>query len=48
MRTGQKSCFMIPFDRDRNFIGREDVIEKIEQRFESQSRVALAGIGGVG
>jgi hypothetical protein len=39
---------MIPFERDRKFIGRENVIQDIEQRFESQSRVALAGIGGVG
>jgi hypothetical protein len=48
MRLGQKPCFIIPFDRDQKFIGREDVIEEIEQIFENRRRVALSGIGGVG
>lgn len=48
MRPGEKPCILVPFDRDQDFIGREDIIDQIEQRFESQSRVALTGIGGVG
>ena len=48
MQLGQKPCFMVPFEKDRNFIGRESFIQDIERRLESQSRVALAGIGGVG
>jgi len=39
---------MVPFDRDKKFVGREDVISKIDQHFQMKKRVALAGIGGVG
>ena len=41
-------CFTVPFERDLKFIGREDIITRIGQKFEVQRRVALAGIGGVG
>ena len=41
-------CFTVPFERDSNFIGREDIIAEIGRKFEVQRRVALAGIGGVG
>ncbi|KAE8454609.1 hypothetical protein EG329_000232 [Mollisiaceae sp. DMI_Dod_QoI] len=40
--------FIVPFERDTKFIGREDIMNKIFKRFEVQRRVALAGIGGVG
>jgi hypothetical protein len=43
-----KPCFIMPFDRDLNFVGREDILQEIESRFKNQRRVALAGIGGVG
>jgi hypothetical protein len=43
-----KPCFIMPFDRDQDFIGRKDIIQEIVARFHSQRRVALAGIGGVG
>lgn len=43
-----KPCFIMPFDRDQSFVGREDVLQEIEIRFQNQRRVALAGIGGVG
>lgn len=46
-RTSQVS-FMISFDRDPQFIGRDDIIRDIDQRLETKRRVALAGIGGVG
>jgi hypothetical protein len=42
------ACFIVPFERDSKFIGREDIIAEIGRRFEVQRRVALAGIGGVG
>jgi hypothetical protein len=48
MRNKQKPCFIVPFERDQQFIGREDILNEIEQKFKSQRRVALAGIGGVG
>lgn len=40
--------FMVPFERDDAFIAREDIIMHINTAFRNQSRVALAGIGGVG
>jgi hypothetical protein len=43
-----KPCFIMPFDRDQNFVGRENILNEIESRFNNQRRVALAGIGGVG
>ncbi|RDL35854.1 uncharacterized protein BP5553_06466 [Venustampulla echinocandica] len=43
-----KPCFIMPFDRDQSFVGRGDILEEIQSRFNNQRRVALAGIGGVG
>jgi len=43
-----QSKFTVPFDRDPNFVGRKDVIREISIRFETQSRVALCCIGGIG
>jgi N-terminal domain on NACHT_NTPase and P-loop NTPases len=40
--------FAVPFERDTKFVGRINVLDKIEQDFKAQSRVAIAGIGGVG
>jgi hypothetical protein len=45
----RKTYFMVKFDRDPNFIGREDILKEIGERFKMrQHRVAMAGIGGVG
>ncbi|KAH0538073.1 hypothetical protein FGG08_005335 [Glutinoglossum americanum] len=45
----RKTCFMVKFDQDPNFIGREDIIKEISERFKKgQHRVAITGIGGVG
>ncbi|KAI9869294.1 MAG: hypothetical protein M1813_000083 [Trichoglossum hirsutum] len=43
-----KACFFMPFDRDTQFIGREDIIANIDRKLKIGRRVALAGIGGVG
>ena len=43
-----QACFTVPFERDLKFIGREDIIVEINRRFQTQRRVALAGIGGIG
>lgn len=43
--------FLVPFTRDRNFVGREYLIHRIEELFENTDdgpRVALTGLGGVG
>jgi len=42
------ACFIVPFERDSKFIGREYIITEIGRQFKVQRRVALAGIGGVG
>ena len=40
---------MVPFDRDRDFVGRADIIGEIDRRFQAnRRRIALAGIGGIG
>ncbi|MCJ1332691.1 hypothetical protein MMC10_009385 [Thelotrema lepadinum] len=42
------SIFMVPFDRDDEYIQRANLLLDIDKRLETQRRVALAGIGGVG
>lgn len=39
---------MVPFARDEEFVGREDILGQIEERLQAGRRVSLAGIGGVG
>ena len=43
-----KRTFMVPFERDAKFVGREDIIAELDQKLKSRRRVALAGIGGIG
>ncbi|MCJ1267122.1 hypothetical protein MMC22_007007 [Lobaria immixta] len=43
-----KRTFMVPFERDSNFVGRMDVITELDQTLNNQRRVALAGAGGIG
>ena len=38
----------LPFDRDTEFIGREDILEQIALKVGSSHRLALVGLGGVG
>ncbi|KAL8897618.1 MAG: hypothetical protein Q9207_007124 [Kuettlingeria erythrocarpa] len=40
--------FLLPFTRDEQFVGRESQLQSIASSFETQSRVAVSGIGGVG
>lgn len=40
--------FLVPFTRDEQFIGRAKSLQAISAAFETQSRVAIAGMGGVG
>lgn len=49
----QASCqptarFLVRFPQDDDFVGREDILGQINVKFETQRRVALDGIGGVG
>jgi hypothetical protein len=44
-----KPVFMVPFDRDETFVGRKDILDSINQKFNArQRRAVLTGIGGVG
>ena len=47
-QTKREPCFMVQFEKDPNFVGREDELREIEERFKEQHRVVLSGIGGVG
>ena len=40
--------FLVPFSRDKQFVGRESSLQSISSSFGTQNRVALSGIGGVG
>lgn len=47
--AAQKPIFMVRYQRDDDFIGREDIMLEISTRFEQKAlRVAITGIGGVG
>ncbi len=54
MRQGPRqveATTVIPFKRDEDFVGREDILEKISNMFSKAKdlrRVALEGLGGVG
>ena len=44
--------FMVPFYRSDDFVGREDILKKLEEGFtprrDYQPRMVLWGLGGVG
>jgi hypothetical protein len=45
----EKPVFMVPFERDYDFIGRAKILQELELKLNKKNRrVALAGIGGVG
>lgn len=39
---------MVPFERDSQFVGREEIVLKINELSKKEKRMALTGIGGVG
>ena len=49
--TTSEPHFMVPFSRSEDFVGRGDVLEKLEISFtvrDYQPRAALWGLGGIG
>jgi tetratricopeptide (TPR) repeat protein len=44
----RKPYFMVRYQTDEDFIGRQKIMEEIERRFGRKNRVAITGIGGVG
>ena len=47
-QSNSKRVVILPFERDMQFVGRENVLASIKFLFQSQRRVAITGIGGVG
>jgi hypothetical protein len=48
MKSGNPPCFQIPNCRVSRFIGREDILNSIERRFEAGSVAVIHGMGGQG
>ncbi|KAH8811167.1 putative kinesin light chain [Xylogone sp. PMI_703] len=51
LRTSRTACWMVPFERNPRFLGRQDEITKLEEMILSEvqtRKVAIAGLGGVG
>ena len=47
--TPPNPTIIIPFGRDKHFVPRAAILDKVEQlNAEPSSRVALVGLGGVG
>jgi hypothetical protein len=46
--TSIKPIFLVPFERDRDFIGREDILSQVEGQLQTRHRVSLYGLGGIG
>ena len=45
----RKAVWMLEFDGDEDFVGREETIAEVSTKFETNaSRVAVVGVGGVG
>jgi hypothetical protein len=44
----QNPIFTIPFEQDKNFVGRERIIALIDEKFQEQYRISLSGWGGMG
>ena len=51
-RSAGEPRFMVPFCRSEDFVGREDILKKLEEGFtprsDYQPRMALWGLGGLG
>jgi hypothetical protein len=43
-----ETIFLLPFERDRQFVGREDILSQLEKHFQGRFRVSLYGLGGIG
>ena len=49
-RTKSTPQSMIPFAQDKHFVGREKILDNLDNAFSQQehNRVALQGLGGIG
>jgi hypothetical protein len=46
--TSIKPMFLLPFERDKQFVGREDILSQVEKQLQNQRRLSLHGLGGIG
>ena len=49
--THSQAAFQMPFTKDKDFVGREELLARIDELLEDTSnspRAALVGLGGVG
>ncbi|KAI9761267.1 MAG: hypothetical protein M1840_001991, partial [Geoglossum simile] len=46
--TSVKPVFSVPFEKDRQFVGREDILSQVEEQLQIRHRVSLHGLGGIG
>ena len=46
--TSIRPIFLVPFERDKQFVGREDILSQVEEQLQNQRRVSLHGLGGIG
>ena len=50
-KNQEKACWMVPFERNPRFLGRQNEVVQLEQKILSKDRVrkmAITGLGGVG
>ncbi|KAN0083910.1 hypothetical protein V8E54_002998 [Elaphomyces granulatus] len=50
-QASQESCWMVPFERNPRFLGRQNEVEELRERIVSKGQVrkmAITGLGGVG
>jgi nucleoside phosphorylase/Tfp pilus assembly protein PilF len=43
-----RPIFLLPFERDKQFVGREDILSQVGKQLQNQRRVSLHGLGGIG
>ena len=43
-----QAFFHVPFRRDKDFVGREVILNRLNEGYSTELRMALAGLGGVG
>ncbi|KAH0533863.1 hypothetical protein FGG08_007514 [Glutinoglossum americanum] len=46
--TSIKPIFSVPFEKDRQFVGREDILSQVKEQLQIRHRVSLHGLGGIG
>jgi hypothetical protein len=48
LHSSRTPIFSVPFERDKQFVGREDILSQIEEQLQANHRVSLYGLGGIG